>query len=40
MQGVMRGGMPEPNWGQVPDAGLNLSGARRLTFRARGEKGG
>ena len=40
MQGVLRDGKPEPNWGETPDAGMNLSGARRLTFRARGEKGG
>ena len=41
MQGVQRdGGKPEPNWGKTSDAGMNLSGATRLTFRARGEKGG
>src|SRR5258706_2682320 len=40
MQGVLRDGRPEPNWGETADAGMNLSGARRLTFRARGEKGG
>src|ERR1051326_6991332 len=40
MNGVLRNGKPEPNWGETPDAGLNLSGATRLTFRARGAKGG
>lgn len=28
------------NWGEVPGAGHNLKGATRLTFWARGEKGG
>src|SRR5690349_17454709 len=40
MNGVLRDGKPQPNWGETPDAGVNLSGATRLTFRARGEKGG
>lgn len=30
---------PENNWGQVKDAGYDLSKATRLTFWARGEKG-
>jgi hypothetical protein len=32
--------IPEPNWGIYPDAGVNLTGATKLTFWARGEKGG
>jgi hypothetical protein len=40
MHGALRDGRPEPDWGETPEAGMNLSGARRLTFRARGEKGG
>ena len=39
MHGVLRDGKPVPNWGDVPGAGMNLTGARRLTFWARGEKG-
>ena len=31
---------PRLNWGDVPDAGHRLSGAKRLIFRARGESGG
>ena len=31
---------PANNWGQVKDAGYNLSQATKLTFWARGEKGG
>lgn len=31
---------PELNFGDVPDAGINLSGARTLSFWARGEVGG
>jgi len=31
---------PANNWGTVPDAGYDLTGARELTFFARGEKGG
>lgn len=30
---------PAEDWGDIPD-GLNLTGARKLTFWARGEKGG
>lgn len=30
---------PENNWGQVPDAGFDLSGCATLTFRARGATG-
>ena len=31
---------PEANWGTVPNAGIDLRGATKLTFYARGEKGG
>jgi len=31
---------PANNWGTVPKAGFDLSGAAKLTFWARGEKGG
>jgi len=31
---------PANNWGTVPNAGFNLQGAEKLTFWARGEKGG
>jgi hypothetical protein len=31
---------PANNWGTVPNAGYNLQGATKLTFWARGEKGG
>ncbi len=31
---------PACNWGEYPDAGLNLTGAKKLTFWARGDKGG
>lgn len=31
---------PASNWGGTPDAGYNLQGAKKLTFWARGEKGG
>lgn len=31
---------PANNWGTVPKAGFNLQGATKLTFMARGEKGG
>ncbi|MCM8824212.1 MAG: hypothetical protein NC822_06025 [Candidatus Omnitrophica bacterium] len=31
---------PANNWGTVPDAGFDLRGATKLTFWARGEKGG
>jgi len=31
---------PANNWGTVPDAGYNLAGATKLTFWARGDKGG
>lgn len=31
---------PANNWGTVPNAGFNLQGATKLTFWARGDKGG
>jgi len=31
---------PESNWATVPLAGYNLTGASKLTFQARGQKGG
>ena len=31
---------PQQNWGDYPNAGFNLTGATKLTFYARGEKGG
>ncbi|MEI8350265.1 MAG: hypothetical protein WCI77_08940 [Candidatus Omnitrophota bacterium] len=31
---------PANNWGTVPNAGFNLQGATKVTFWARGEKGG
>ena len=42
MNGVLRTGQtaPEPNWGDWPDAGVDLTGATALTFWARGQEGG
>ena len=42
LNGVLQGNdtVPRPNWGTVPDAGLDLRGATTLTFQARGEVGG
>ena len=41
MNGVQRdAGVPEPNWGDQPNAGVDLRGARELTFWAKGEHGG
>ena len=42
MNGVFLPGAQEPqqNWGDYPNAGFNLTGATKLTFFARGEKGG
>jgi hypothetical protein len=41
MNGVLDGGTaPVENWGDFPDAGVDLTGATCLTFWARGEKGG
>ncbi len=42
MNGVLEGveTQPKPNWGEYSYAGVNLTGATRLTFWARGAKGG
>jgi uncharacterized repeat protein (TIGR02543 family) len=42
MNGILPNGktIPELNWGDVPNAGLNIVGATRLTFFARGQTGG
>ena len=42
MNGVLLGNdvAPELNWGTFPNAGLDLTGASKLTFWVRGEKGG
>ena len=38
--GILTSTVPVPNFGDVPNAGVNLSGATSLTFWARGEIGG
>jgi len=42
LSGVLTGDerQPRANWGDEPDAGIDLQGATRLTFWARGERGG
>jgi hypothetical protein len=42
MNGVMSAGAtePTPNWGDVANAGVDLSNAKQLSFWARGETGG
>ncbi len=42
LNGVLTGEehTPKPNWGDTPNAGIDLRGATRLTFWARGERGG
>lgn len=40
MNGVLKDNAPAENWGDEPNAGINLKGATKLTFWARGEKGG
>ena len=42
MNGVLEGDEvePKPNWGDYPDAGIDLTRATQLTFWARGENGG
>jgi hypothetical protein len=42
LNGVLPSGQSEPqaNWGDVAEAGFPLPGAKRLRFRARGQKGG
>ena len=41
LNGVLEGEetQPKPNFGNYPDAGFNLTGAKRLTFWARGKEG-
>jgi hypothetical protein len=41
MNGVLKGNerSPSVNWGDVPNAGIDLRGATRLTFYARGAEG-
>ena len=38
--GILSSTAPVPNFGDVPNAGVNLNGATSLIFWARGEKGG
>jgi len=42
MNGVLLGEdiVPRANWGDYPNAGINLTGAKKLTFWARGARGG
>ncbi len=42
MNGVLEGDetQPKPNWGDYPDAGVDLTGAETLTFHAKGKRGG
>ncbi len=42
LNGVLSGSQlaPQPNWGDQPNAGVNLSGATQLTFWWRGQIGG
>ncbi|OGF58663.1 MAG: hypothetical protein A2Y62_03925 [Candidatus Fischerbacteria bacterium RBG_13_37_8] len=42
MNGVLQGDetQPSPNWGDYPDAGINLQRATRITFWAKGAQGG
>ncbi|MDW8002978.1 MAG: hypothetical protein RMJ39_10040 [Deltaproteobacteria bacterium] len=40
MNGILRDTTVEHNWGDHPKAGYNLTGATKLTFWTRGEKGG
>jgi len=42
MNGVLEGDdvKPKPNWGEYPDAGIDLTGAKALSFWARGHDGG
>ncbi len=41
MNGTLRGSelSPSPNWGDVPNAGMDLRGTTKLTFYARGREG-
>lgn len=38
--GTLTSTVPQPNFGDTPNAGVNLAGATALTFWARGERGG
>ncbi|MBI5589471.1 MAG: hypothetical protein HY881_03200 [Deltaproteobacteria bacterium] len=42
MNGVLQGtaSSPSENWGDTPNAGMDLSGATQITFWAKGDKGG
>lgn len=42
MNGVLQGSAsaPDPNWGDIPNAGIDLRGSTQLTFYARGAEGG
>lgn len=42
LNGVLEGEetQPKANWGDYPDAGVNLSGAKRFSFWAKGKNGG
>jgi hypothetical protein len=42
MNGVLEGDevKPKPNWGDYCNAGIDLTGVKKLTFWAKGEKGG
>ncbi len=42
MNGILQGAdtQPKENWGKSPNAGVDLQGANRLTFWAKGDKGG
>ena len=42
MNGILEGSdnAPKPNWGTYPNAGVDLRGAKTLSFRARGATGG
>ncbi|MBI5368117.1 MAG: hypothetical protein HZA54_13840 [Planctomycetes bacterium] len=40
LNGTLGESGPEPNWGTLPASGYDLTGAERLVFRARGERGG
>lgn len=41
MNGILQGNdrHPSPNWGDTPNAGVDLTGANKLTFWAKGETG-
>lgn len=41
MNGILEANdsQPKPNWGDYPDAGFDLRGAKEITFFAKGEEG-